>query len=182
MRWRKLQTRGDRARVMMRDGWTLITRAHRELAYRYLEIMREMNRATYSPRQPERYVKRMWRPPNEYYHYAGAGFELVVGFDWIKRARRFRIISTGFIGAIEASEALDRVAAKAREFSARKRVDHLVAIRPRQMDSARILEFYNLLDKHSSLRVRGGHWLAEGEYLWIRFSQLAGGRKHLREE
>lgn len=155
--------------AVQNDGWTLITRAQSELGHRYLEIMREMNPATYSPADPARYVKRMWRPPNAYYHFAGATFELVVGFDWIRRLRRFRIISTGFVGAITPIEALDRVAIKAREFLLKYSLDHFVAIRPRRMENSRILEFYDLLNQHPALRVRRGHWLVEGEYLWIRF-------------
>lgn len=152
-----------------RDGWTWITWEQRELAYRYLEIMRQMNRATYSPARPERVVRRMCRLPHEYYHFAGATFELVIGFEWMKRLRQFQVKSTGFVGAIEPQEALDRIAAKARAFVVKKGLDRLIAIRPRQMDSPRIVELYELLYSHPVLDVRGGHWLTEGEYLWIRF-------------
>jgi hypothetical protein len=131
--------------------------------------MRQMNLATYSPARPEREVRRMAGAPCEYYYYVGAGFELVLGFKWLRRLREYRVMSTGFVGNIEPKEALDRIAAKLHEFASRKGVGRLVAIRPWTMDSPRILELYDLLFQHPALRVRGGHHLADGEYLWIRF-------------
>lgn len=95
------------------DGWTLLNSDQLYLAYRYLEIMQEMNRVNYTPARPERVAWRMSRPPAEYYHFTGAGFEIALGFKWLKRLRRYRIMSAGFVGAIEPSEALDRIAAKA---------------------------------------------------------------------
>jgi len=170
---RHRQASGNRTRptsVGRGDGWTRVTAERSELGHRYLEVMRQLNPETYSPNDPARYVKRMWRPPNAYYHLDGVTYEIVVGFDWARRLRRFRIISTGFVGDISPSQALDRVVEKAREFSIQNNLHHLFAIRPRRMESARILEFYDLLNLHPDLRIRGGHWLSEGEYLWIRFS------------
>ena len=168
---RKVVGNGFDPSVAQRDDrWTLITAERSQLGHRYLEVMRQLNPETYSPTEPARYVKRMWRPPNAYYHLDGTTFEVVVGFDWARRLRRFRIISTGFVGDISPRMALDRVVEKAREFSIQNNLDHLIAIRPRLMDSPRILEVYDLLNSHPALRIRGGHWLSEGEYLWIRFS------------
>lgn len=155
--------------VLPCDGWTLLTPRRIELAQHYLEIMREMNRATYSPKRPLREMQAMTQPPCEYYYFAGSGFELVLGFRWLERIGRYRIMSTGFVGAIDPREALDRIAAKAREFARRKQVDRLVAVQPSHMDSPQILAFYRLLDQHPTLQVRRGHAVAQGEYLWIRF-------------
>ncbi len=153
------------------DGWTLITPEQSELAYRYLEIMRQMNRATYSPPNPAREVERMCRPPCEYYCYAGSGFEIVLGFKWINRLKRHRVMSAGFVGAIGPAEALDHIAAKMREYARRKGVDRLVAILPWRMDHAGIMELHQMLFRHPTLQLRGGHSLAEGKYVWIRFSR-----------
>jgi len=153
------------------DGWTLLGSHQVELAYRYLEIMREMNRESYSPPNPDRETWRMTHLPCEYFYFPGTGFELTLGFKWIRRLQRYRVMSTGFVGMISPREALDRIACKMREFAQRRQVDRLVAIRPHRMDSSKILQMYGLLKQHPGLRVRGGHYLAEGEYLWISFPQ-----------
>jgi len=132
--------------------------------------MQQMNRATYSPADPGRELRKMTSYPCEYYYYAGVAFEIVVGFKWLRRLKRFRIMSVGFVGEIRPAEALDRIAAKLKQFASDNGVDRLVAIRPWQMDNPRILELYGLLRGHPTLHVRGGHKLPEGEYLWIGFA------------
>ncbi len=107
------QTEGD---------WVLLTPSNPELGYRYLEIMCQMNRATYACKRPQRIVYRMARFPCEYYYLQGDRFEVVCGYKWHQRQRLFRLMSVGFVGAISPQDALDLVVQNFCRFLFEKRI------------------------------------------------------------
>lgn len=173
LRRRERKPPAARAAVPACDGWTRLNSDQLYLGYRFLEIMQQMNRASYSPTRPERMVARISGPPSEYFLFSGARFEIALGFRWIAKLNRFRIMSVGFIGQITPLEALNRVTAKCRSFATSKGVTRLIAVRPFQMENPCIMQFYGLLKGHATIQVRGGHRLPEGEYLWIDFPPLS---------
>lgn len=139
-----------------------------ELGHRFLEIMVQMNRPTYTTDRPWTMVRRMARLPCEYFYYPGDGFEVVCGFKLIRRSQRYRVMSVGFVGAIDARGALDLVVERIRLFLFEKRVDHLITVRPAVMESAAIVELYELALRHPGLIVRGTHRIEGGTYWWLR--------------
>jgi hypothetical protein len=149
------------------DGWVLLTGSNPQLGFRYIEIMCRMNRPSYATDRPQVIVRRMAQLPCEYYYYAGSDFEVVCGFKWIRRSRRYRLMSVGFVGAITPSAALEIVVQKVRDFLQQKQIHYLIAIRPAVMENPTILEFYELFFRHPGLAIRGTHPIEGGTYLWL---------------
>jgi hypothetical protein len=161
-------TRREGRQPVTQDGWAVLGEHNAQLAYRYIEIMCQMNWASYATARPEQVVRRMVRFPCEYYYYAGGNYEVVCGVRWNRRMRRWRLMSVGFVGAVRPAEALELVVERGRHFFREKRVDHIIAIEPAKMENPAILEFYRLIRGHPSLEIRGTHRIADGTYLWIR--------------
>jgi len=148
-------------------SWTRLTPDRRELAYKYMEVMYQMNRVTYAAEPADTVIDRIFRQNSDYYYYTGTTFEVVIGFKWIKRLRRYRVMNCGFAGDIGLSSVVTLLCEKAITFMREKRVDRVIAIRPRYMESQRIMEVYDLLLHTPLINIRGTHQVAEGTYWWI---------------
>jgi hypothetical protein len=152
-------------------AWTLITPERRQLAYRYLEVMYQMNRPVYASEPAEVVAPRMLRRRHEFYHCEGAGFEAVVGFRWYRRRHQYELKSLGFTGQITPADALELIVAKIAEFIRRHQLQRIFAVRPFAMESQAVLQLYELAMHHPALDIRGNHRLATGTFIWIRLSQ-----------
>jgi len=165
-----LQLEADESLMLPDPRWRQITADCVELGYRYQEVMCQMNRSVYASEPAEVVVCRMIKPPCSYFYLNGGDHEVVAGYKWIERRRQYRLMSTGFAGCIGPRGALNLVVDLSCWFARVKGISRIVAIRPHQMESPLIIQFYDLLWSYPGLRVRGTHRVREGTYLWLELS------------
>ncbi len=132
--------------------WLELSVDDRERLTRFCQIMERMDRA-YDGLESS--VLRSWihREGLKICYYTDPRCEVVMMILYELKRRRWRVMTMGFSGAVEPSEALDRAVEGLADFMHRHQVQTVYGIRRKVLDDPGICQFYDLVPHHPRLRV-----------------------------